>query len=158
MAQSEGSFVRWQQIRLEQLGTTVHVILTLSTGALAYVASLVLGKDALPLSTAAEILIGPGAFLLLLSVGAGLWVHRSRLNDFRWTARTARIRDIGKEKDLHPGTADWPRWLYEESSVSPERPEPPSHSHAGGGNTTKTEATTGRRPTRQAEGGDELCA
>src|SRR5947209_3969710 len=49
-SESEGSFVRWQRITREQLGTTVHVILTLSTGVLAYGSSLVLGKEAAHLS------------------------------------------------------------------------------------------------------------
>ncbi len=106
------SFVRWQSISLEQLGSTMNMVLGLATGFLAFQAALLLeGKLTQPWSFGLGVL---ALFLLAFSVALALWCAINRLSDFRVTAQIARLRETGdsnlsaaREKAQSLGKCTW---------------------------------------------------
>lgn len=106
------SFVRWQKIARDQLGATAKLILTLTTGAIAFVAHLITTKDRAPLSDLGRNGLVASAVFLAVSAVLGILINLTRLLDFRWTARTRRIEDIidgiGKGRKTR-----MPHWIEE---------------------------------------------
>jgi hypothetical protein len=96
MAQSEGSFIRWQAIAIEQLGYAVGLILGFAGASLGF-----------GLSLLRDPCYAPGcwgkAFMLaclssfVVSLGLGIWCVVNRLCDFRKTRCIARDRENGEE-------------------------------------------------------------
>ncbi len=108
-------YVRWQQATREQLGTTVSVVLTLATATLGFAASL-LGKDTQPFHGWVFVGFCFSGMILALSAFCGLRVHRTRLLDFRWTARAVRLGDLImrlKRESVEDVDWRWPSWLGE---------------------------------------------
>lgn len=92
-AEPGGSFIRWQQYRIEQFGTVTNLLIGLGTGALALEVPLAIGKDR---STGvAAVFIAASAGFLFLSVAVGLVLAWNRLRSFRLTAQKARKRENG---------------------------------------------------------------
>lgn len=91
MAEHEGSYVRWQQIRLEQFSFVTNLLLGLATGVLALEIPIALG-DKPPTGATAAFLFASASFLSL-SVAVGLVLAWNRLKSFRLTARKARMRE-----------------------------------------------------------------
>jgi hypothetical protein len=97
--EAHDSFLRWQEVRITHFGHTANVVLTLTTAALGFLVNLVVEKRiALPTPSASlSVIASVGAFLL--AIGAGLYANWSRLQDFRYTAKAARGREL-YERDL----------------------------------------------------------
>jgi len=94
----QGSFVCWQQIRIDQHTYAINLFLTFAVAALGFQVTLFLdGKYdsllCLPLLSLAA---------LLISVGIGIWVVINRLRDFRLTASIVRRRE---ERQNEPGSS-----------------------------------------------------
>jgi uncharacterized YccA/Bax inhibitor family protein len=92
----DDALVRWERSRREQLGIAITLIFGLSSGALAFCASLLTQKDVT--------FGGAGTSLYLLSVGvfvvalvASVAVTITRLEDFRTTAHIVRERKSGAD-------------------------------------------------------------
>jgi hypothetical protein len=86
------SFVRWQEITINQLTYAVGLILSLSTASLGFAISLLTNKDFEPS------LWGKRFFLLtiatfLISTGLGVWCVINRLVDFRVSRKIAKQRE-----------------------------------------------------------------
>ncbi len=92
--EKDGSFTRWQGVAREQLGGTVNLVLTLTVAALAYGADFFAKKEAVHVTAAARDIIWLAEAILALAAALGIAVNLSRLSDFRWTARAARLRAL----------------------------------------------------------------
>lgn len=112
------SFVRWQGVFREQLGSTVNLVLTLAAAALAFGMDLLFQKDMVPLGASVHNVATAALGVLAVSIGLGVAVNISRLSDFRWTARRGRVRALkraylaGRFPRLSPWIATLPG--YEE--------------------------------------------
>lgn len=90
----DDALVRWERTRREQLGTAITLLLGLSSGSLAFCASLLAQKDIMFGGTATILyLLGVGAFAV--SLVASVAVTITRLEDFRATAQIVRKRKSG---------------------------------------------------------------
>lgn len=90
MAQSEDSFLRWQEKRSQQLGFVNQLLIGLATGMLAFQVQLAFGGKSF---TAVEKrLLIPSIFAEFLSLGLGCQIAWNRLQAFRITAQIARER------------------------------------------------------------------
>src|ERR1017187_8550168 len=107
MAHSEGSFVRWQGIAIQQLGYAVGLILGFAGASLGFALSVVKDKEYCPECWGKAFMLAAVAFLLV-SLGLGLWCVINRLNDFRKTKGIVRDRE------------NWQRERSEERRVGKE--------------------------------------
>jgi hypothetical protein len=92
MANSDGSFIRWQGIAITQMGYAVNFILTLATAAVGFLAALVKDRDFTPACWGKCFVVLAGA-CLLVSIGLGILCIINRLVDFRKT------KDIAKDRE-----------------------------------------------------------
>ena len=89
---AEGSFVRWQSIRITQFGHVTNLILTFATASLGF--ALTLLKDSRIGYISCSFCIWVLAVVTLLgSIAVGIWCSINRLHDFRETAQIARKRE-----------------------------------------------------------------
>ena len=98
MYSKSGSHIRWQERAIDHLTFTVSLIITLTTGAIAFGISLLTNKDFNPLLWASlwsRIFFGLTILTLLTSIGIGIGCVINRLTDFRITRRIASLRDKG---------------------------------------------------------------
>jgi hypothetical protein len=110
---------RWQKATRDQLGSTVKLVLTLTTGTIAFAVHIGVRSESAQPTTSSPTLWAQGSILALLVAAAiGIVINLTRLLDFRWTARTVRIRTIrDKIKSLQKSKEDAvagiekPRWL-----------------------------------------------
>lgn len=92
MANREGSFKRWQSVRIAQFGHVTNLILTFATASLGF--SLTLLKDSRIERISHSFCIWLLAVMTLLgSIAVGIWCSVNRLHDFRETARIANERE-----------------------------------------------------------------
>ena len=98
---SEGSFVRWQSTSIQQLGSSINLVLALATGSLGFALSVLKDSD-FHAYCSGKVLFA-GSLLLFVSIGLGVWCTINRLCDFRLTAAIARDREKwqqqGKSKE-----------------------------------------------------------
>jgi len=92
MARSEGSFVRWQAIRITQMGYAVNLILTFAAASLGFVLTLVKDQELRAHPWGACLLVF-GGLSFMISITAGIWCVLNRLEDFRESAQIARERE-----------------------------------------------------------------
>lgn len=97
--EAHDSFLRWQTVRITHFGHVANVVLTLTTAALGFLVNLVVEERITLTTPSASFLIIASAAALLLAIGAGLYANWSRLQDFRYTAKAARGREL-HERDL----------------------------------------------------------
>jgi hypothetical protein len=90
MANSNGSFVRWQGIAITQMGYAVNLILTFSTASLGF--ALTLFKDVKQHYWGRCFLLLAG-LLLMASITIGMWCVLNRLRDFRESTKIAHRRE-----------------------------------------------------------------
>jgi hypothetical protein len=90
MANSNGSFVRWQGIAITQMGYAVNLILSFTTASLGF--ALALFKDVKPQDWGRWLLVLAGV-LLMASIAIGAWCVLNRLTDFRESAQIAHDRE-----------------------------------------------------------------
>jgi uncharacterized membrane protein YbhN (UPF0104 family) len=99
MANSEGSFIRWQTTALAQLGHVSNLILSFATASLGFSLALVKDEHYLP-SGATKGLWIAAVLLLAISIILGIWCALNRLADFRETAQNARDRERLEREEL----------------------------------------------------------
>src|ERR1700730_13138167 len=92
----EGRFTRWQSITIAQLGYAINLILSFSVASLGFALSLAKDTTQLAGNCWAKHLLLFSIFLILLSIGAGLWCVINRLRDFRKTEGIARDKERGE--------------------------------------------------------------
>jgi hypothetical protein len=93
------AYVRWQKTKRDQLGSVVKLVLTLTGAAVAFGADMfVKRKPGTP--HAAEVLLEISLAILILAMAAGLFVNLTRLRDFLWTERAARMREYAIRFDI----------------------------------------------------------
>ncbi len=114
------AYTRWQATAREQLAGTVNLVLTLTVAALAFGADFFAKREAVRLTAPARDITWLAEAMLAIAATLGIAVNLTRLSDFRWTARAARLRGLisaysGK------GTPMWPNWLPQ--LTAPEVPE-----------------------------------
>jgi hypothetical protein len=90
MANSNASFVRWQEIRIAQMGYAVNLILTFATASLGF--ALTLFKDLGRHCWGRCFLVLAGLFLIA-SIAVGTACVLNRLRDFRESGQIARRRE-----------------------------------------------------------------
>lgn len=119
---SEGnSYIRWQNIRIAQLGFANHLFIVLAVALLGFILEFIQQKD-LVLSTSQKFLFWLGCLFILSSISLGLLVILIRLQDFKLTAQIARKREkqqkeniaIDREKAKQLGKRSW---LYFRSQI-----------------------------------------
>jgi len=91
-----------QKITGDQLGSVINLVLTLTGAAIGFGANLLVKRKA---GAAIAWYVASMVFLIAAAL-AGLCVNLTRLLDFRWTTRAARLRQLREEKDDR-----CPRWL-----------------------------------------------
>ncbi len=95
MANSEGSFIRWQGIAITQMGYAVNLILTFATATLGF--ALTLFKDRKGLYWGRYFLVLAG-LSLMASIAIGAACVLNRLTDFRESGQIARRRERWRKK------------------------------------------------------------
>lgn len=92
----EGSYENWQKTRIQHQGAVINLVLTLTIAAMGFGADLLFKKEGetILLGTGARWFVLGSLAVFVVSVVCGLWVNLSRLWDFRWTARAARLTTI----------------------------------------------------------------
>lgn len=91
MYESNEAFVRWQGISLQHLGQTINLLITLSTGLLAYAVNLIVGGH-VPMPYWGRWAFRIALLSLLVSIFGGVLATLTRVDDFRHTAQIARVR------------------------------------------------------------------
>jgi hypothetical protein len=98
MAYSEGSYIRWQALAIEQLGYAVGLILAFAGASIGFGLALVKDQSYIPTCWSKAFVLA-GLSSLLLSLGLGVWCVINRLRDFRETRGIARDREeLEKQK------------------------------------------------------------
>lgn len=92
------SYIRWQNIRITQLGFANNLIIGLSVGSLGYLMNFVTKSNSFNLFQ--KILIWFGCPLLLISCFVGLLLIINRLEDFKITSQIALKRELGENVDI----------------------------------------------------------
>jgi cell division protein FtsL len=98
MARPEGSFVRWQQIRIAQFGFAVNLLMTLSAASLGFALTQVRDKS-ITCQWSSKVFLVTSVALLLVSLCFGIICTTTRLYDFRKTAKIARVREKMKQRN-----------------------------------------------------------
>lgn len=84
------SFVRWQGITRDYFTSVSNLVLGLATGLLAFWVS---GRNTFQFSSKCLLVLNAGVLLpLSASISLAVWCAINRLNDFRATAKIARLR------------------------------------------------------------------
>jgi hypothetical protein len=95
----EGSYVRWQSIRIAQFGNLANLILTFATASLGFSVTELRGlRDGSACYSTCFWLLADLA--LLVSVALGILCAVNRLHDFRETAKIARKREQMEEDNF----------------------------------------------------------
>lgn len=92
-------YIRWQAIRIKQLGFINNLVLGLSVGLLAYNFKFIL-PDEVRLNSIQKILFWISSFLTVISVFIALILSINRLEDFRLTAQIARKEEKKKTDNI----------------------------------------------------------
>lgn len=92
------SYIRWQNIRITQLGFANNLIIILTIGSLGFLMNFLNESEAL--NRFQKILIWLGCPLLLISCLLGLILIINRLKDFRITAQIARKREMEESFEI----------------------------------------------------------
>ena len=89
------SFIRWQNIRISQLGFANNLVIGITIALLGFTIDFIQG-DNISLNYFQKLLFWIGCFTTLASIGIGLSVVLNRLDDFKLTAQIARKRNTVK--------------------------------------------------------------
>jgi hypothetical protein len=92
MADSNGSFIRWQGIAITQMGYAVNLFLAFATASLGF--ALTLFKDpSLKQHCWGRCWVVLAGVALMISIAIGVWCVLNRLRDFRDSGQIARKRE-----------------------------------------------------------------
>lgn len=97
MAENE-SYVRWQNIRITQLGFANNLLILLSVALLGFYFKFLSDCDIL--NNYQKFFICACFLLIIVSTGLGILVMLNRLEDFKLTARIARKRETNQRKGI----------------------------------------------------------
>jgi hypothetical protein len=102
--QVAGSYERWQNTRIQHQGAVINLILTLTIAAMGFGGNLLFKKegDTVLLNVATRWLVLGSLAVFVIAVFWGLRVNLSRLWDFRWTARAARLTELRQDYEPQP--------------------------------------------------------
>lgn len=92
------SYVRWQNIRITQLGFANNLIILLAVALLGFGISFL--KDITTLNSYQKFFFWCGSTLVLTSIGFGIVVIINRLDDFKKTAQISRKRETGNRTGI----------------------------------------------------------
>jgi len=95
---AEDAYVRWQGIRITQLGRCVNLFLTYAVAALGFSLHLLSEPRFPSRNSPAKALLLMALIFGLLSIFFGAWACLNRLFDFRLTAQIVRLRERENEK------------------------------------------------------------
>ncbi len=95
------SYLKWQDIRIKQLGYANNLIIALAVAVLGFAINFIQTED-LILSSFQKKLFWVASSLIIISIGLGIFVILNRLEDFKLTAKIARKR----EKNERDGIED----------------------------------------------------
>jgi len=93
------SYLKWQGIRISQLGFTNNLIIALAIATLGFTIDFVQTEN-LTLSSVQKFLFWIGCSLVLISISLGIFVAINRLEDFKLTANIARKRETEKRDEI----------------------------------------------------------
>lgn len=107
------SYLRWQEVAIEQLGIVINLFLTFAGAIVAFAAKTMMDSNEV-LRMPARFLFHGGMPLLLLSITLGLAANCTRALDFRDTRRAARARMNNEANhDTFSRTADcYGKWTW----------------------------------------------
>ncbi len=88
----DGTYSKWQELRIAQLSTSIALFLTYSVAALGFSVNLLVQPGYAISNCIARTSFGLGILLGLLSVALGVTACVTRLKDFRLTAQIVRQR------------------------------------------------------------------
>ena len=97
MAENE-SYIRWQNIRITQLGYANNLLILLSVALLGFYTKFL--SDCIILNNWQKFLICVCFLLVIFSTGLGILVMLNRLEDFKLTARIARKRETNQRNQI----------------------------------------------------------
>jgi hypothetical protein len=92
------SYVRWQNIRITQLGFANNLIILLAVALLGFGISFL--KDTTTLNSYQKFFFWCGSTLVLISIGFGIAVIINRLDDFKKTAQISRKLETGNRTGI----------------------------------------------------------
>jgi hypothetical protein len=98
MRNDNDSYIRWQNIRISQLGFINNLIIGLSIALLGFIIDFI-QTDNLILNNFQKLMFWIGSLLILSSIGIGIFVVINRLEDFKLTAQIARKRENKKNTE-----------------------------------------------------------
>ena len=96
---NKDSFVRWQNIRITQLGFANNLLIALGVTLIGFTLDFI-QTDQLILNLTQKFLFWVGISLGILSIGLGLFVVINRLEDFKLTAQITRKRENEKTSGI----------------------------------------------------------
>ncbi len=93
-----GSYTRWQNIRITQLGFANNLLILLSVALLGFYSKFLI--DCYNLNPYQKFFICIFFFLIIVSTGLGIFVMLNRLEDFKLTAQIVRKRETNKRNGI----------------------------------------------------------
>lgn len=98
------SFVRWQNIRIAQLGFANNLLIALAVALVGFTLEFI-QADELILNCIQKILFWIGIVLCVISMALGVFVVINRLEDFKLTAQIARKRETENTSGINEDRA-----------------------------------------------------
>ncbi|KIO51868.1 hypothetical protein [Flavobacterium hibernum] len=97
MAENE-SYIRWQNIRITQLGFANNLLILLNVALLGFYSKFL--SDCEILNNYQKFFICASFLLIIVSTGLGIFVMLNRLEDFKLTAQIARKRETNQRNGI----------------------------------------------------------
>jgi hypothetical protein len=93
------SYLKWQDIRISQLGFANNLIIVLAVALLGFIIDFIQTEN-LTLICIQKFLFWIGCSLIIISIGLGIFVVINRLADFKLTAGIARKRETNERDGI----------------------------------------------------------
>jgi hypothetical protein len=120
MNTKKDNYIRWQNIRINQLGFANNLIIALATALIGYILNF-LQLENTDLNIVQKVLFWIGSGLIIISIGLGIFVVINRLEDFRLTAQIAKNKDFkdleeDRDKTKKLGKRTWCAFIWQTST------------------------------------------
>ena len=89
--------VRWQNIRIEQLGYVNYIILILCSGLFAFQSNIIINNE---INNTREVILIHSIIFIFISLLIGVFLAFNRLVSFKWTAIIARKEDENDSENI----------------------------------------------------------
>lgn len=117
------SFIKWQDIRIKQLGFANNLIIGLALGVMGFAIKFIQAEN-FEANSIQKMLIWIGGIAILISILLGLILIINRLEDFKLTAQIARKRESNnrqgiendREKSKKLGKKTWNYFVWQVST------------------------------------------